>query len=40
LHNNLTAEGFEQAAKAHFEVVRSCQIDGLNRWLYLLRRTS
>ena len=38
LHGDLTVDRFEQAARAHFDVVRAQQIDGLNRWLYLLRR--
>jgi SAM-dependent methyltransferase len=40
LHADLTVERFEQAARRHFDVVRSQKIDGLNRWLYLLRRRS
>jgi SAM-dependent methyltransferase len=38
LHADLTVERFERAARAHFDVVRSERIDGLHRWLYLLRR--
>ncbi|HXP83361.1 MAG TPA: class I SAM-dependent methyltransferase [Bryobacteraceae bacterium] len=38
LHADLTVERFEQAARTRFDVVRSRKIDGLNRWLYLLRR--
>jgi hypothetical protein len=38
LHSDLTAERFEQAARTRFDVVRSQKINGLNRWLYLLRR--
>jgi SAM-dependent methyltransferase len=38
LHADLTLERFEQAARRQFDVVRSERIDGLHRWLYLLRR--
>lgn len=38
LHENLTVDSFEQAAQQHFSIMRSQKIDGLNRWLYLLRK--
>jgi hypothetical protein len=34
----LTRNRFEAAAQRHFELVRSTQIDGLHRWIYLFRR--
>ena len=38
LYSHLTQEYFEDAAKPHWELVRSRQITGLHRWLYLYRR--
>jgi hypothetical protein len=38
LYANISRASFEAAAKARFELVRSEQIDGLHRWLYLYRR--
>jgi SAM-dependent methyltransferase len=38
LYSNITRESFESAARARFELLRSEQIDGLHRWLYLYRR--
>ena len=38
LYAHLTREYFESAANRRFELVRSVQIDGLQRWLYLFRR--
>lgn len=38
LYSHLTRERFEDAAKPHWELVRSRQITGLYRWLYLYRR--
>jgi len=38
LYSHLTHEHFEDAAKPHWELVRSRQITGLHRWLYLYRR--
>jgi SAM-dependent methyltransferase len=38
LHSHLTQERFEEAARPHWEPVRSRQITGLHRWLYLYRR--
>jgi SAM-dependent methyltransferase len=38
LYSNITRESFEAAAQARFELLRSEQIDGLHRWLYLYRR--
>jgi len=38
LYSQLTQERFEDAAKPHWELVRSRQITGLHRWLYLYRR--
>jgi len=38
LYSHLTQEHFEDAAKPHWELVRSRQITGLHRWLYLYRR--
>jgi predicted nicotinamide N-methyase len=38
LYSHLTQERFEDAAKPHWELVRSRQITGLHRWLYLYRR--
>jgi SAM-dependent methyltransferase len=38
LYSNLTAAGFEAAAASRFELVKSLEIDGLHRCLYLFRR--
>jgi SAM-dependent methyltransferase len=38
LYSHLTRERFEASARRRFELARSAQIQGLNRWLYLLRR--
>jgi hypothetical protein len=38
LYSHLTRDRFEAAAQRHFELVRSTQIDGLHRWIYLFRR--
>ena len=38
LYSHLTKEYFESAAQAHWELVRSTEITGLHRWLYLYRR--
>jgi SAM-dependent methyltransferase len=38
LYSHLTQERFEAAAQPCWELVRSRQITGLNRWLYLYRR--
>jgi hypothetical protein len=38
LHSDLTQQRFEEAARSHWELVRSRQITGLHRWLYLYRR--
>jgi hypothetical protein len=38
LYENISRESFERAALARFELLRSEQIDGLHRWLYLYRR--
>ena len=38
LYSNITRESFESAAETRFELLRSEQIDGLHRWLYLYRR--
>ncbi len=38
LYSHLTIARFEAAAAQRFELVRSAQIDGLHRWLYLFRR--
>lgn len=38
LYSHLTQERFEDAARPHWELVRSRQITGLQRWLYLYRR--
>jgi SAM-dependent methyltransferase len=38
LYAHLTREFFETAARQQFELVRSGQVEGLHRWLYLLRR--
>jgi SAM-dependent methyltransferase len=38
LYSQFTQERFEDAAKPHWELVRSRQITGLHRWLYLYRR--
>ena len=38
LYSHLTRDRFEAAAERRFELVRSVQIGGLHRWLYLLRR--
>jgi SAM-dependent methyltransferase len=38
LYSHLTQERFEAAAQPYWELVRSRQITGLHRWLYLYRR--
>jgi hypothetical protein len=38
LHRDLTAEAFEAACACHFEIVRSQQVEGATRRLYLLRK--
>ncbi|MEO8025141.1 MAG: class I SAM-dependent methyltransferase [Bryobacteraceae bacterium] len=38
LYRHLTVERFEEEARRRFDVVRSARIDGLHRWLYLLRK--
>lgn len=38
LYSNLTIAGFEAAAASRFELVKSLEIDGLHRCLYLFRR--
>ena len=38
LYSNISRASFEAAAEARFELLRSEQIDGLHRWLYLYRR--
>lgn len=38
LYSHLTRERFEDAARPHWDLVRSRQITGLDRWLYLYRR--
>lgn len=38
LHKDLTREVFETQAQQYFEVVRSQNLSGTYRWLYLLRR--
>jgi len=38
LYSHLTQQRFEDAAKPNWELVRSRQITGLYRWLYLYRR--
>jgi hypothetical protein len=38
LYSNISRASFEAAAQARFELLRSEQIDGLHRWLYLYRR--
>jgi hypothetical protein len=38
LYVHLTREYFEAAASRRFQLVRSTQINGLHRWLYLFRR--
>lgn len=38
LHEGLSEEAFERAAREHFEVVRAERVHGLERWLYLLRK--
>jgi len=38
LYAHLTRSRFEAAAAQRFELVRTMQIDGLHRWLYLFRR--
>lgn len=40
LHRDLTPQVFEAACRAHFEIVRSQQIEGTHRRLYLLRRSA
>jgi hypothetical protein len=37
-HSHLTIAGFEAAAASRFELVKSLEIDGLYRCLYLFRR--
>ena len=38
LYSNISRASFEAAADARFELLRSEQIEGLHRWLYLYRR--
>lgn len=38
LYSHLTRDRFEAAAARRFELVRSSQIGGLHRWIYLYRR--
>jgi len=38
LHKDLTPQMFEAACLRHFEIVRSCQVEGSHRRLYLLRK--
>lgn len=38
LYTHLTKAHFEAAALARFDLIRSAQMDGLHRWLYLFRR--
>jgi SAM-dependent methyltransferase len=40
LHSDLNQQVFENACRAHFEIVRSQQIEGTHRRLYLLRRSA
>ncbi len=40
LHRDLNQQVFEDACRAHFEIVRSQQIEGTHRRLYLLRRSA
>src|ERR1017187_3193072 len=40
LHTDLTQASFEAACQRRFQIVRSKQIDGTGRQLYLLRKTS
>jgi len=37
LYQQMTKAWFEAAAEQRFDLVRSMQIDGLHRWLYLYR---
>lgn len=39
LHRDLNQQVFENACRAHFEIVRSQQLEGTHRRLYLLRRS-
>lgn len=38
LYSHISRASFEAAAASRFELIRSEQIDGLHRWLYLYRR--
>lgn len=38
LYSHMTRDWFEAAARERFDLVRTEQIDGLHRWLYLFRR--
>ena len=40
LHSDLNQQVFESACRAHFEIVRSQQLEGTHRRLYLLRRSA
>jgi SAM-dependent methyltransferase len=40
LHSDLTPQVFEDACRAHFDIVRSQQLEGTHRRLYLLRRSA
>jgi SAM-dependent methyltransferase len=40
LHSDLNQQVFENACRAHFEIVRSQQLEGTHRRLYLLRRSA
>jgi SAM-dependent methyltransferase len=38
LYSHLTRESFEAAARERFDLVKSARIDGMERWIYLLRK--
>ena len=38
LHRDLTIARFEEACRRRFDIVRSVQLDGATRWLYVLRK--
>ena len=40
LHSGLTSQLFEDACRVHFDIVRSQQLEGTHRRLYLLRRSA
>ena len=38
LHRDLSQTDFEATCRCRFDIVRNCKLEGLERWLYLLRK--